>query len=374
MPNYAVTPANIQNFKNEYDSFSLSKNFVNKNNVVSFGADRHGQERVIKWGILGTGKMATNITEAMKFAENTKVQAVASRMPEKSEGFAQKWDIPSHYGSYEALLKDPKIDVVYIATPAACHYENILQCLKYGKNVLCEKPFVLNQAQAEEVFTLAKKKNLFLMEAYWSQFLPGYNKIKELIDDGAIGDVVYTEAKFFHRHEPVIPTGRQRNLNLGGGALLDLGFYPIGLALMVSGFPTKIDSTMVKGDTGVDLLDTIVLTHENGSRSMLSCAMNSNAPREALIVGTKGYIKIPAPGLYSPKQLILNTGNKGEETIDVELKGNGYNYEIEEVNKCLRDGKIESAIHKSLNTINILKIMDTVRKKGSLVYPQEVQY
>ena len=331
------------------------------------------EDKVIKWGILGTGKIANEMAKAImdtKCVKNAELCAVASRTPERAEKFATMHHIPNHYGSYEELVQKSDVDVVYIATDTHRHYEDILLCLNNGKNVLCEKPLTLNKAQAEKVFALAKEKGLFLMEAYWSQFTPGYEKIRELIKNGEIGDVTGIEAQFLFKPEKSQHKDRLFSLNRGGGALLDVGFYTIGLALMVSGYPTDIKSETMRRGNGVDTYDKIILTHKNGSTSELICGIDEDAPRVAEIRGTKGKIIIPRP-FHNPQTLTLKLKNKEAIKINLHPEGNGYNYEVNEVNKRIRNGETQSPIHSPQNTFDILEIMDAVRAKANLVYPQE---
>lgn len=326
-------------------------------------------EKKINWGILATGKMANKMAEALTFVEDANLIAVASRSLSNAETFAKKWGILNYYDSYENLVKNNEIDLVYIATPVIYHYEHILLCLQNGKNVLCEKPLTLNEKQAKEVFHLAKEKKLFLIEAHWSYFLPGYKKIKELIQNNTIGKVLLTRAEFCHK--PMFdPKGKWFNLELGGGALLDLGVYPIGLALLTAGTPIEIISNTELGNTGVDVFDMITFKQQNEAYSNLVCSINSNAPREALIIGEKGYIKIHAP-FHNPNKLTLKTDEDEPIDIDVSYCGNGYNYEAEEVNNCLKNNYLQSIIFNEFNTLAILKITDTIRRNCCLKYPQE---
>lgn len=323
----------------------------------------------INWGILATGKIAGRMADALTYVENSNLLAVASRSLEKAKQFAAEKNIPKFYGSYEELVADPEINLIYIATPVVCHYENIMLCLNNGKNVLCEKPFTLNEQQAREAFALAKGKNLFLMEAHWSQFLPGIIKVKDIIKSNIIGKISSIQADFCYK--PVFdPANKWFNLELGGGALLDLGVYPIALAISVSDYPVNIESETTIGNTGVDIFNTINFQHENASKSVLTCGINAQAPVEALITGENGYIKIPEY-FHHPHKIILKTEDNLPVEIDVSYVGNGLNYQAVQVNKCLMAGMTVCPEFPPDKTLEILKIIDLIRKKCNLKYPQE---
>lgn len=313
----------------------------------------------INWGILSTGEIASRMATALEFVEDAELFAVASRSFIKSKEFAQKFNIPRHYAGYEELAKDPEVDVIYIGTPNVCHYENILLCLNNDKNVVCEKPFTVNYEQAQEVIELAKRKKLFIMEAHKSYFLPGIKKIKELISDGAIGDIVSIKADFCFE-PPAHIEYRIFDLELGGGALLDVGGYIISFAIFLSGYPIEINSSSVIGKTGVDVFNTIVLTHTNGSVSELSCGINESAPREALITGTNGYIKVHEPFHQAPR-LTVKSGDADLIDIDTSFDTNGLDYEARQVTQNLKFNKVECSEFPPSKTLEVLKVMDYVR-------------
>ena len=323
----------------------------------------------INWGILSTGEIAARMSQVLIETEDANLLAVASRSGKKSQDFAQKWDIPRSYGSYEELVQDPDIDVVYIGTPNICHYENILMCLNNGKSVLCEKPFVINYKQSQEVMELAKEKNLFLMEAHKSYFMPGIKKIRELIENDSIGKVNSLSASFC-TEAPFDVNNRFFNLNMGGGALLDVGVYTILFAIYVLGYPTEINAKTVICETGVDVFSEITLKHESGGSSILTCGINGAAPRVAIIKGENGYIKVQEPFHQAPR-LILKSGNNDEVEIDTSFTCKDLLFEAQRVTESLKNAETECAEFPLAKTLEILKVVDFIREKCGLKYPNE---
>jgi dihydrodiol dehydrogenase / D-xylose 1-dehydrogenase (NADP) len=247
----------------------------------------------IKWGIMGTGTIANNFVLGLGFIENAKLYAVASRSIEKAEEFGKKYNASKAYGSYEEMARDKDIDVIYIATPNSQHKANIILCLNNDKAVLCEKPLTINAAEAEEVIKLAKVKKLFLMEGMWSRFFPVMDKVRELLQEGAIGEIRMVNADFgFRREGP--REDRKYSLVRAGGALLDVGVYPISFASMIFGeMPNSIKGITHICDTGVDVQSSMLLGYGEDKMAVLSCSINTPTPKEARIIGNKGSILIP---------------------------------------------------------------------------------
>lgn len=323
----------------------------------------------IRWGILGTGSIARRIAAAVQFVEDAELVAVGSRTQESAEKFANEFNIPRRHASYEALVADPEVDVIYVSTPHPFHKDNSLLALEAGKAVLCEKPFTMNAAEAMEVVGLARVKRLFLMEAMWTRYLPVMVKVRELIAQGAIGEVRMLNADFGFRANPINPKSRTFDLALGGGAVLDVGVYPISLASMLFGTPSEVVSAAHLGETGVDEQNVVVLKYPAGQLAITSSAVRTTTPQEAFIIGTEGRIHIAAEW-WRGQQLTLKAGGK-DEVFDVPYEGNGFNYEVEEVGRCLRAGLLESPIMPLDETISIMRTMDTVRAEWGLVYPTE---
>ncbi|WP_100407439.1 Gfo/Idh/MocA family protein [Bacillus solitudinis] len=327
------------------------------------------QERSINWGIMGTGGIAKQFAEDLVFAKDAVRLAVGSRTKKSAEGFAEANDFSHFYGSYDELVKDSDVEVIYVATPHPHHKDNVLKCLRAGKAVLCEKPFTVNADELEEIVQFAREQKLFLMEAMWTRFLPPIIKAREWIKSGRIGEVRLVKADFGFR-APWDPKWRLLNPELGGGALLDAGIYPVSFASMILGTkPEKILSTAHIGETGVDEQFSIIMSYPSGATASLNGAVRLALTNEAYIHGTEGYIRIPS--FLNAKSASLYVGNEEIETFKDDRKSKGYAFEAEEVGKCLREGLKESAVIPLEESQAIMKLMDEIRGQWGLKYPFE---
>lgn len=324
---------------------------------------------IIRWGILGTGNIAHKFATGLQAASGAQLVAVGSRTQAAAEKFGNEFNAPRHHASYEALAQDADVDAIYISTPHPFHVSNTKLCLENGKAVLCEKPFTINTREADEVIALARQKGVFLMEAMWTRYLPSLVRTRELIADGAIGEVRMVTADFGFR-TGFNEEGRLFDPKLGGGALLDVGIYPISLAFMLFGAPTEITSKASLGETGVDEQSAYLFGYDNGQIAQLSSATRTETPQEAFILGTEGSIKLHSPW-WNATELTLKRNGKPAEVIAPPRVGNGYNYEAEEVGRCLRAGKLESETMTLAETRTILTVMDTIRAQWGLKYPSE---
>ncbi|MCY3667117.1 MAG: Gfo/Idh/MocA family oxidoreductase, partial [Gemmatimonadetes bacterium] len=258
---------------------------------------------------------------------------------------------------------------VYVATPHPFHKDNSILCLEAGKAVLCEKPFTINAAEAEAVVACARANGTFLMEAMWSRYLPIMVQVRQWLDTGAIGEPLMVSADFGFR-AGVNPDGRLFNLALGGGALLDIGIYVVSFAAMVLGSqPAQIAAAAHLGETGVDEQTGIVLRYSSGAIANLSCAIRASTSHEARIVGIEGTIVID-PSWWKGESATLKAGER-EERIELPLAGNGYNYEAQEVARCLGEGLTESAVMSLDETVALMRILDEIRAQIGLKYPME---
>jgi predicted dehydrogenase len=323
----------------------------------------------VRWGIIGTGHIAKKFAEGLLSLPEAELVAVGSRSQVSADDFAAWYGIPHRHTTYAGLASDPDVDAVYVATPHPFHKDNSLLCLNAGKAVLCEKPFTLNAAQAEEVIKLARAKRLFLMEAMWTRFLPILVEVRELLAEDAIGDVRMLSADFGFRAD-WDPKGRLLNPELGGGALLDVGVYALSLASAVFGIPARVAGLAHVGATGVDEQLGIVLGYGQGQLAILSAAVRTNSPQEALLMGTEGSIRIHSPW-WKPTALTLSKTGQADEVVELPYSSNGYNYEAAEVIACLRAGKTESDIMPPDETLAIMKTMDQLRAEWGLKYPME---
>ncbi len=324
---------------------------------------------MINWGIIGTGQIAFKFKEALSVVNEAKLNAVASRSLEKAKLFLKDNPEIKAYGSYEDLVNDPTIDIIYIATPHVFHKDNALLCLQANKSVLCEKPFTLNANDAKEVYEVAKSKKLFVMEAMWTKFLPAIQKAKEWVNQGEIGEIKMIRADFGFQSS-FDPTNRIFNKALGGGGLLDVGIYPLTFSTLFLGLkPTNIVSDAYIGPTGIDEQAAMILKYKEGQLAILSCAVSTDTAKDAIIIGSKG--KIVIPYFWMSDKAYLYVGNELEEEFQAPFLKNGYEYEIMNVNKCLKNHQLESDVNPMDMTIKILEMMDGMRRKWNLTYPTE---
>jgi predicted dehydrogenase len=325
--------------------------------------------QTIRWGILGPGAISRKFAKGLADLPDTELVAVGSRSLERAADFARDFGVRKQHPGYEALANDPEVDVVYIGTPHSFHKEHTLLCIAAGKAVLCEKPFAINFKEAEAMVAFARQQKLFLMEAMWTRFLPHVVKARELIAEGALGEVRMLQVDFGFRSE-VNPKSRLFDPALGGGALLDVGIYPVSLAHMLFGKPAEISSFANLGSTGIDEEAAILFRHSEGQLSLLSTAVRLSTPHEALIVGTKGRLVMQA-SWWGPTSLVLHRQGHEPETLTPPCPINGYNYEALEVNACLREGRLESSIMPLTESLEIMQSLDSLRQQWGLRYPME---
>ena len=324
-----------------------------------------------RWGILGPGGIARRFATGIHSAEGARIVAVGSRSAEGAEAFGNEFEVPNRHASYEALVADPDVDVVYVATPHRFHRDAVMLALAAGKPVLCEKPFTLNAAEATELIDAARSRNLFLMEGMWSRFFPAMIRFRELIAEGAIGEPQLLQADFGFR-AGINPEGRLFDLDLGGGAAMDVGVYVVSLSSMIFGAPDDVTATARIGETGVDEQTLIGLRHPGGQHSQLSCAIRTNTSVEATLFGTDGSLMIESPW-FSPSHLTLRRSGHDPQRIDVPHAGNGFNHEAEEVGRCLREGLTESPTMPLDETLSIIGTLDRVREIIGLRYPADAR-
>ena len=322
----------------------------------------------INWGIIGTGFIAQVFTEEFDYIENGKITGVASRSREKAEEFAVKNNIEKSYSSYEDLAKDDEIDVIYIATPHNLHFENTLMCLNNNKHVLCEKPIGVNEKQTKEMFELAKEKEIFLMEAMWTYFLPPILKVKEWIEEGKIGEIRLLTARVGIN---AIKEDNKRLFDpaLAGGALLDTGIYPVALSnYLLKGKPIDINASSYLGETGIDEHSGLLLKYPKDIVAQLTCSIQADILTEATIYGTRGQIYIP--DFLRARRAVFVTGDN-KENVEDERESQGYTYEIEAVNQDIMNNNIENSIATRQITLNNMKVLDRAREIIGLKYPFE---
>lgn len=327
--------------------------------------------KTVNWGILGTNWIAEANVLAIQAVDNTNIVAVAARTEERTKNFAQKLGIPKTYKSCEELSMDEEIDIIYISSPHSLHYEHAKTCLNNGKHVLCEKPFTVNAGQAKELIALAREKNLFIMEAMWTRFVPSIQKIQDIIESGKIGEVRDVQISFMFAMENMDVSGRHLNPELAGGALLDLGVYTLTVAdVIMNQQPTDIQAIAHIGESGVDYRNVIALKYQNGATASLSNALDVEDNKMEYIYGTKGYITFT--NCICPTNIKAYNYETGEtEIFDYEFKPNGYMYQMIAVNKALLAGEKESTVMSHAKTIVIMEQMDKIRNMWGLKYPIE---
>lgn len=323
-------------------------------------------KRKIKWGIIGLGKIAEKFAEDLRLVGEAELYAVASRSIEKSKEFGKKFNTMQCYGSYLDLVKDPDVEVVYIATPHTFHYENTLLCLNNGKSVLCEKPFAMKREEVEEMIALAKEKDLFLMEALWTRFSPSFQKALSLVKEGVIGEIKSVFADFGFK-APFNPEGRLFNKKLGGGALMDVGIYPIFLAYSFLGMPININADVYFGTTHIDESESITFYYKDGVYARLDASIRNDTPIEAHINGSEGRITIHSRW-HEPTDVTLFKNRNEPIPFRITRESHGYNYEAQEVSTLLLEGKKESSLMSHQDSINLITLLDEVREKGNIAY------
>ena len=322
----------------------------------------------MKLGVLGAGIRSYSTAPAMVAVEEVECYAVASRTYEKAKAFADTFGFEKAYGSYEAMLEDDQVELVYVATPHSHHYEHMMLCLKHGKSVLCEKAFTMNAQQAREVAAYAKEKGLFVAEAIWPRYMPSRKMIGDVLASGIIGKVNTLTANLSYVIHQV---PRIHCPELAGGALLDIGVYGINFALMHFGTDIqRVESSVQMTDTGVDGMETITIFYNDGRMAVLTHSIYARSDRKGIIHGDKGYVVVE--NINNPQSIsVYNTADQLLAHYDVPKQVNGYEYEFRECARMLAAGKTESESMPMADTIYVMEFMDHLRKQWGMVYPQE---
>ena len=324
--------------------------------------------KVLNLGIMGAGSIAGTMAGTVNKMENVKCYAVASRTQQKADAFGQKFDVEKCYGSYEEMLADENVDLVYVATPHSEHYENMKLCIRYKKPILCEKAFTANAAQAKEVLTLAKEAGVLVAEAMWIRYMPMYKTIKEVLDSGIIGEVKMVNANLGYAISGV---ERLVNPALAGGALLDLGVYTINFASMILGTDIeKIDSSCDLTETGVDRQESITIHYKNGAMAVLNASMSVMSDRIGGIFGTKGYAVVENINNFETLTVYDNQYQK-VAYYEAPKQISGYEYEVEACAKALEKGLTECPEMPHAETLRIMQVMDALREDWGVKYPFE---
>jgi predicted dehydrogenase len=322
----------------------------------------------MKVGILGAGRIAEVISNTLRAMAEAECYAIASRTLEKAQAFASEHGFAKAYGSYEELLQDPEVELVYIATPHSHHYECMKMCIRAHKPVLCEKSFTVNAKQAREIAELATKEQVFVTEAIWPRYMPSRSMINEVLASGVIGNVKMMTANLSyvidHKARIVDPA-------LAGGALLDVGVYGINFMLMHLGKDIeRIESTVQMTDRGVDGQESITVTYKDGTMAVLTHGIFVRSDRKGIFYGDKGYVIVE--NINNPECIeIYDTNDNLIEKKDVPAQITGYEYEFLEAKRCLEEGKLQSDSMPLEETVYMMELMDGIRKNWGLVYPGE---
>jgi predicted dehydrogenase len=324
---------------------------------------------IFRWGIIGPGRIAHQFAEGLSVIDNALLHAVGSRNQRRARNFADQYGAPQAYDSYEALVKDPEVDAIYIATPHRFHYDNALLCLDAGKPVLCEKPLTVNAVEAKALIEIAQNKNLFLMEALWTRHLPIYQQVREWLDGDKIGEVRLLTSTFGFKALQD-PQDRLLNHELAGGALLDIGVYNIAISQWVlRRNPLSFTAWSHLGETNVDELTAVNLVYDDDVVSQFTCTFRAQTTNDFWIFGAEGHIRIHSP-FWDAKAATLVTAGR-ELTVTAPYRSTGFEYETEEAMYCIRRGKIESPVMSHADTLANMELMDGIRAAVGLSYTFE---
>ena len=320
------------------------------------------------WGILGPGGIAKAFATDLKLLDGHSVAAVGSRTLKNAQDFANTFG-GTAYGSYEALVADPSIDAIYVATPHPAHKDNVVLALNAGKPVLCEKPFAVNAKEAQEMVAAAQKNNVAMMEAMWSRFLPHYAQVREIVASGVLGKILTVHADHGQRLADQ-DIARLVEPALAGGALLDLGIYPVSFAHMVLGNPTKITASGVLTDKGVDAQTSMIFDYADGAQAVLNTTMIEQTPCRAVVAGVDGWLEIDRV-FYTPTSMRVTLFDGSVTEYPTNYTGHGLREQAEAFKKLVQSGHTQSDILNWKDTVDIMQTLDSVRSQIGLRYPFE---
>lgn len=324
--------------------------------------------KIYNWAVLGCGKIAKKFSNDLKLLPNANLYAAASRDLQKAKDFAGELGFEKAYGSYEAMVADPKVDAVYVATPHSHHHEHALLCLNHKKAVLCEKAFAINKNEAEEMVACAKQNNAFLMEAFWTMFQPSFSKAMEIVQSGELGKLKVVRSDFAF-NAPFDENKRLYNVNLGGGSLLDIGIYPVFAALTSLGKPEMIKTFADFAATGSEESISMIFKYKNGEMASLTSSFAAFSPTQTEYWFEKGYMVLN-PKWHAPTNItVWKDGGEVQTFPSEHREGTGYQYEAAHVMKCLDAGKIESDKMPWQLSLDLMETLDRVRIDAGIFYP-----
>jgi predicted dehydrogenase len=324
---------------------------------------------LIRWGILGCGRIARKFASDLQYVENAELIAVGSRNQATADAFAKEFPARYRHAGYEALAANPEVDVIYIASPHSLHHEHTLMCLDRKKAVLCEKALALNSGQVKEMIDKAPREKDFLMEALWTKFLPHYQKLQEMLAEKKLGDIRSMLVNFGFIPQPPVPP-RLLDPALGGGTMLDIGIYNVFITLSVLGRPDEIEASMTPASTGIDEQCAVLFKYRNGALAQLFSSFSSNLATEADINGSKSRIRLTTR-FYEPSTTIEFYPERTDSRQIIPFQkepGAGYQYEARHVGECLRKGLTESPVMTHADSLLLMETLDRVRAAAGIVY------
>lgn len=327
--------------------------------------------REVRWGIVGPGRIAAKVVGDFQHVPGARAVAVASRSAERASAFAEQHHLERSYGSYDELVADPDIDVLYIATPHPQHQAIAVRALQAGVAVLVEKTFAATVPGAEAIIDTARAREVFAMEAMWTRFQPAIVAVRELIEDGAIGEVRQVQADL-GVNQPFNPEDRLFDLTLGGGAMLDLGVYVVSFAQYFLGAPDKVTASGSLAPTGVDAEAGLLLSYDDGRAATLLASIRHYTPGAARIHGTAGWIDVQ-PRFHHPSTFVLTRPGRDPETITRPATGGGYAHELIEVTECVRAGRLESTVMPLSDTLAVQRILSDACEQLGVVHADDLR-
>lgn len=322
----------------------------------------------VKIGVLGLGSIFRRVMADFPNAENCELYAVAARDLARAEEAKAKYGAARAFGSYEELLQCPEVELVYVATPHSLHFGQVMACLAHGKHVICEKAFALNDAQATEMAAFAKEKNLFLMEAMWTRFLPAMVKLRELAADGAFGEIRHVAADFAYAAR-FDPESRVYAPRLAGGALLDVGIYPLSMiAMLLGSAPVRVDGACVMAPSGVDARTVAQLQYASGATAQFMCGVDVDGDSRMTVFGTEARVDIP--DFWHATRLEITRG-RDVEILAFPPETEGHHHQFDHAADCIRRGLVESPVMPLAETVKLMKLMTDIRRANGFGYPGE---
>ena len=323
---------------------------------------------MIRLGILGPGRIVDRVMTDMANAKEVNVTAVASRSIDRAKAAAKRYGFPTAYGSYEEMAKSREVDLVYIATPHPFHAEQAMLMMRNGKHVICEKPMAVNDSETEAMAACARENSVFLMEAMWTRFMPAAIKTKQLADDGEIGEIRHIDANFSYSGQ-YDEKDRLYNMDLAGGALLDLGVYPLmAITLFLGWKPDSVSAVSFKAPTGADTRMCAQLGFPSGATAQFFCGMDAEADQRLAVYGTEGWLEIP--DFWHPTRVILHHGGK-QKTFEYPPENEGHHYEFDHAAGCIRNGMTESPVVTLEESIAVSRLCTQMRKQMGIIYPMD---